>query len=169
MTDEFELISDGDGLAVIGDPTAVERFLSSAGVASKDLGLHKRMGSALGTGAGITQVGSEVAANAGRWVKLTEQSAAALKVSPALMKGSSAGIKRAVLTTKSGKITGLLEIVDPRALTTVVTNPAVLAGAAGIMAQLAMQQTMEEITDYLATIDEKVDDVLRAQKDAAVA
>lgn len=27
MTDEIELISDGDGLAVIGDPTAVERFL----------------------------------------------------------------------------------------------------------------------------------------------
>jgi hypothetical protein len=31
------------------------------------------------------------------------------------------------------------------------------------MAQLAMQQTMDEITDYLATIDEKLDDVLRAQ------
>ncbi len=44
-----------------------------------------------------------------------------------------------------------------------------LAGAAGIMAQLAMQQTMDEITDYLATIDEKVDDVLRAQKDAVLA
>lgn len=37
------------------------------------------------------------------------------------------------------------------------------------MAQLAMQQTMDEITDYLAAIDEKVDDVLRAQKDAALA
>ena len=50
-----------------------------------------------------------------------------------------------------------------------LTNPAVLAGAAGLMAQLAMQQTMDEITDYLAAIDEKVDDVLRAQKDAVVA
>jgi hypothetical protein len=37
------------------------------------------------------------------------------------------------------------------------------------MAQLAMQQAMDEITDYLATIDEKVDDVLRAQKDAVLA
>jgi hypothetical protein len=37
------------------------------------------------------------------------------------------------------------------------------------MAQLAMQQTMNEIIDYLATIDEKVDDVLRAQKDAVLA
>jgi len=32
-----------------------------------------------------------------------------------------------------------------------------------------MQQAMDEITAYLATIDEKVDDVLRAQKDAVLA
>ena len=32
-----------------------------------------------------------------------------------------------------------------------------------------MQQTMDEITDYLATIDEKLDDVLRAQRDAVLA
>lgn len=48
-------------------------------------------------------------------------------------------------------------------------NPAVLAGAAEIMAQVAMQQTMDEITDYLAAIDEKVDDLLRAQKDTVLA
>ena len=95
-------------------------------------------------------------------MKLTEESAKAMKVSQ-LMKGSSSGVSRAVLTTDKGKITGLLEIVKPGSM---LTNPAMLAGAAGIMAQLAMQQTMEEITDYLATIDEKVDDMLRAQKDA---
>lgn len=37
------------------------------------------------------------------------------------------------------------------------------------MAQLAMQQARDEITDYLAAIDEKVDDALRAQKDAVLA
>lgn len=31
MASEIQLISDGDGLAVIGDPTAVERFLVSEG------------------------------------------------------------------------------------------------------------------------------------------
>lgn len=36
------------------------------------------------------------------------------------------------------------------------------------MAQLAMQQAMDEITDYLAAIDEKLDDVLRAQEDDAL-
>jgi hypothetical protein len=50
-----------------------------------------------------------------------------------------------------------------------LTNPALLASAAGIMAQVAMQQAMDEITDCLAAIDEKVDDVLRAQKDTVVA
>ena len=50
-----------------------------------------------------------------------------------------------------------------------LTNPAILTGAPGLMAQLAMQQTMDEITDYLAVIDAKVDAVLRAQTDAVVA
>ncbi|MGW3614382.1 hypothetical protein ACWD6N_31790 [Micromonospora sp. NPDC005163] len=77
------------------------------------------------------------------------------------------GVSRAVLTDH-GKITGLLEVVQktPSAL---LTNPAILTGAAGLMAQLAMQQTMDEITDYLAVIDAKVDAVLRAQTDAVVA
>ncbi|MFC5381648.1 hypothetical protein [Aquipuribacter nitratireducens] len=112
---------------------------------------------------------SVFAEQSGRWVKLTEKSAVALKQSPALMKGSSAGVNRAVLTTSSGKITGLLEIVDPKTAGALLTNPALLAGAAGVMAQLAMQQTMDEITEYLAVIDAKIDDVLRAQKDSVLA
>lgn len=85
------------------------------------------------------------------------------------MKGSTDGVNRAIVTTSKGKITNILEIIRPGSIGSMLTNPAILAGAAGIMAQLAMQQTMEEITDYLAVIDEKVDDVLRAQKDAALA
>jgi hypothetical protein len=163
MDDEIQLISDGDGLAVIGNPAAVERFLVSEGLPSKDLGLQ-RLGSVLSTGAGAAQAGSEIAANSGRWVKLTKESAEALNKYN-LMKGSSPGISRAVLTDR-GKIKGFVEFVRPG---TLLSNPAVLAGAAGIMAQLAMQQAMDEITDYLAAIDEKVDDVLRAQKDAVLA
>jgi hypothetical protein len=37
------------------------------------------------------------------------------------------------------------------------------------MAQLAMKQSMDEINEYLAVIDEKVDDILRAQKNAVLA
>nr|WP_145489848.1 MULTISPECIES: hypothetical protein [Streptomyces] len=164
MDDDIQLMSDGEGLAVIGSPAAVERFLVSEGLPSKDLGLP-RLGSALGAMAGATQAGSKIAAESGRWVKLTEQSAQALK-KHRLMKGSHADASRAVLT-ENGKIKGLLELV--RTPGSLLTNPALLAGAAGLMAQLAMQQTMDEITDYLAAIDEKVDDVLRAQKDTVLA
>ena len=54
--------------------------------------------------------------------------------------------------------------MKPGTVGSMLTNPAMLAGAAGIMAQLAMQQTMQEITDYLAVIDEKVDDILRDRR-----
>ncbi|MFF5492714.1 hypothetical protein [Streptomyces aquilus] len=164
MDDDLQLISDGDGLAVIGSPTAVERFLVSEGLPSKDLGLP-RLGPTLGAVAGAAQTGAEIVAHSGRWVKLTEQSAHALE-KYGLMKGSNSAVSRAVLT-KNGKIKGLLEL--ERTPGSFLTNPARLAGAAGLMAQLAMQQTMDEITDYLAAIDAKVDDVLRAQKDAVLA
>jgi len=167
MDSDVELVSDGEGLAVIGEPSAVERFLSAHGLPSKDLGLG-RLGPALSAAAGIAQAGSEVVANSGRWVQLTEESARKLATSN-LMKGSQTGLSRAVFTDGSGKITGLAEIVNTPGVGSALANPALLAGAAGLMAQLAMQQAMDEITDYLAAIDEKVDDILRAQKDAVIA
>ncbi|MEU8242361.1 hypothetical protein AB0C07_29275 [Actinoplanes missouriensis] len=166
MGHELQLISDGDGLAIIGDHAMVERFLVSERLpVSQDLGL-KRLGSVLGTGSKAAKAASEIAEHSGRWVKLSEQSAQAIQ-KHGLMTGSQDGLSRAVLTDH-GRITGLLEIVNNPA-TTMLTNPAVLSGAAGLMAQLAMKQTMEEITEYLKAIDQKVDDVLRAQKDAVLA
>ncbi|HEY8588748.1 MAG TPA: hypothetical protein VIL55_04250 [Naasia sp.] len=162
--DEIQLISDGDGLAVIGEPDAVDRFLASEGLVSTDLGLP-RLRSVLGTGAAAAQAGSEIAASSGRWVKLTAESAEQVKKF-GLMDTNTPGVKHAMIG-RPGAIKGWLQLADtPRSL---LTNPAVLTGAAGIMAQLAMQQAMAEVTDYLAAIDAKLDDVLRAQKDATVA
>jgi hypothetical protein len=45
---------------------------------SKDLDLP-RLGKVLSTGGAATQAGAEIAANSGRWVKLTEESAQAMK------------------------------------------------------------------------------------------
>ncbi|MFE4208877.1 hypothetical protein ACFRSX_14595 [Streptomyces goshikiensis] len=165
MDNEIQLISDGDGLAVIGNPTDVDRFLTSEGLSSKDLGLQ-RLKSVAGTGAGAAQAGSEIAANSGRWVQLTQESARLVE-KYGLRESSKTGLSTGVVKGQKGQVRGFLEFVKgPRSL---LTNPAALAGAARIMTQVAMQQTMDEITDYLATIDEKVDDVLRAQKDAALA
>ena len=78
MSADVQLISDGDGLAVIGDPTAVERFLASEGCRRRTSDCP---GSelALSTGAAVAQAGSEIAANSGRWVKLTKESAELVK------------------------------------------------------------------------------------------
>ena len=165
MDNEIQLINDGNGLAVIGDPSAVERFLVTEGLPSTDLGL-KRLGTVLSAGAGTAQAGSELASNSGRWVKLSKESARAID-KYGLRTSSKSGLSTGVLKGDKGQIKGFVEFASkPGAI---LTNPALLAGAAGIMAQLAMQQTMEEITDYLAAIDEKVDDVLRAQKDTVLA
>lgn len=165
MDDEIALISDGQGLAVIGEQSAVERFLSAEGLASRDLGLA-RLASNLSTVAGATHAASGIAAASGRWVMLTEKSAQ-LMAKQSMMKGSTPGVSRAIFTTAGGRTSGIAEIV--KSSTSLLTNPAVLAGVAGIMAQVAAQQAMEEITDYLAIIERKVDDILRAQKDAVLA
>ncbi|MDY5785866.1 hypothetical protein [Corynebacterium sp.] len=168
MDTDLQLIIDGDGVAVFGDPHQVELFLSSNGLNSRELDMGQLVGNAFRTGAGAAQVGSQLATNSGHWVKLTKESAKALKLGKA-MKGSADGVSRAIATTQNGKITTILEFAKPGAPGLFLTSPMALAGAASLMSQLAMQQTIEEITEYLQVIDEKVDEVLRAQKDAALA
>ncbi|WP_210481531.1 hypothetical protein [Naasia sp. SYSU D00948] len=165
MSDGIQLISDGDGLAVIGDSSTIERFLTSEGLSSKDLGLDRLNGS-IGTAAAAIRVGSEISANSGRWVKLTKESAQLID-KYGLMTSSKTGLSMGVVQAKGGQIKGIVQFVS--APGSLLTNPAVLSSAAGIMSQVALQQAMDEITDYLATIDGKVDDVLRAQKDAVLA
>lgn len=165
MDDEIQLFRDGDGLAVIGDPAAVERFLVSEGLPSKGSGT-RRLGAALGDAAGFAQAGSDIAAGSGRWVKLSKESAQRID-RIGLRKSAKTGLETGVLKGPKGQAKGFVEFAKGSG--PLKGNPAQLAGIATVMAQLAMQQAMDEIADYLATIDEKVDDVLRAQQDQALA
>jgi rRNA processing protein Krr1/Pno1 len=166
MDTDIQLISDGDGLAVIGDKTAVDLFLAAERLASEDLGLP-RLGAVFGIGAEVAQAYSSIATS-GRWVKLTKESTHLVE-KHGLTKSSTSGLSTGVVKQSKGKnqLGAIVEFAkDP---VSKLSNPAVLSGAAGLMAQLAMKQAMEEITDYLATIDAKLDDVLRAQEDAVLA
>ncbi|MCX2185246.1 hypothetical protein KV205_32755 [Streptomyces sp. SKN60] len=165
MDDEIELIRDGDGLAVIGDQAAVERFLVTEGLPSQAL-RRRPFRSALGNAAGAAQAGSDIAAQSSRWVKLTKESAQRID-KLGLRKSAETGLSTGVLKGPKGQIKGFVEFAKDSG--PLRGNPAQLANAAALMAQLAMQQTMDEITDYLAAIDEKLVDVLRAQEDEAVA
>ncbi|MGH3257178.1 MAG: hypothetical protein ACRDOU_17580 [Streptosporangiaceae bacterium] len=169
MDDEIALVKDGDSLAVVGNgPTVAERFLAAGGLTSRDLGL-RRLGPSLGTPGAALQAGSGISANWGRWVKLTEDSAHAARKLP-LVKDPKSGNFYAIAKAPNGHFAKNLQIVArPGSLLTGLTSPAMLANVGALMSQQAMQQAMDEIKDYLAKIDEKVDDVLRAQKDAVLA
>lgn len=163
MDDEIELISDGEGVAVIGSTTAVERFMAHVGL--PEIPESPRLGAALSAGAAAAQAGSQIATNSHRWVKLTADSAEKLKTF-ALTPTKTPGVSHAMLGPR-GSIKSWLQIeTGPGAM---LTNPAMLAGVAGIMAQLAMQQQMDEITDYLEAIDKKLDHVIRSQTNQALA
>ncbi len=167
MSNEIQLVSDGVGLAVIGAPTDVERFFLEQGLnrtSSKDLDLP-RLGPILGAGGTTAQVGAELAANAGRWVKLTAESAEAVK-KYGFMPTKTPGVSHAMIG-RPGEIKQWLQIAQgPGAL---LSGPLALSALSTIMQQRALQQQMDEIVEYLQEIHEKVDDILRNQKDAVLA
>lgn len=167
MGSEIDLVSDGDGLAVIGDAADVERFFLSAGLnqmASRELDVH-RLWAFAGTAGAAAQVGAEIASNSGRWVKLTAESAAAVK-KYGLTPTKTPGVSHAMIGDR-GDIKQWLQIVQtPSAL---LTGPLALTALSTMMQQRAMQEQMDEIVAYLQEINEKVDDILRGQKDAVLA
>ena len=161
MNEELELLSDGDGLAVLGSPSVVERFIASTGLA--DAGEFD-VAAALSRGSSLAMAGSAVAAASGRWVMLTAESAEKVKQYGLTEAGK--GVSHAMVSD-GGKIKSWIQVVNsPTAL---LSNPAVLASMSALMSQQAMQKQMDEIKDYLAEIDQKLDAVLRSQMNQVLA
>jgi hypothetical protein len=161
MDNEIQLLSDGDGLAVIGDQQAVEKFLNARGLlaSSRQLDL-RRLRPLFAVASDATQAASEIATNSNRWMKLTKGSARLVE-EHGLMKTKTPGVSH-IMVGKPGRVGNWLQTEQHAG--SLLTNPAALSGIAGVMAQVAVQQTMAEITDYLVKIDEKLDDVRRGLK-----
>lgn len=171
---EHVVISDGDGLAVFGEPQAVEQYLRREGLwdGSKklDLGWLRHV---VTFGAETVQRAADVAANSGRWVKLTKGSAAAVD-EHGFMDTKTPGV-RWLMAGKPGDISKWLS-TETGPITSAAANPETLAGlnsllsnAAGAMAQMERKQELKEITELLSAIDGKLDDVRRAQRDGVLA
>jgi hypothetical protein len=161
MGDDIQLVSDGDGLAVFGNPAEVDQFLIGEGLASKG-----RLGSAISLGSVAATAGTAASANSGRWVKLSAESSSLLE-KYGLVTNPITGLSMKTLRSEKGNFVELFEYADDAK--SLFLDSAAAAAAGGLLSQLAMRQAMDEITDYLETINEKVDDVLRAQKDAVLA
>jgi len=160
MSNEIELISDGDGLAVIGEPNDVERFLTWLGESSQDLSASRVFRSS-GSIATIASQIPQISKNASRWVQLTEKSAKDLAQFKLIPTGTP-GISYAMIG-KAGKIGKWVELVDKPST---LLNPAVLAGFGSIMAQRNLEKSLDEIKEFLEEIDAKLDHVIRTQANA---
>ena len=164
MSHEIEVINDGDGLAVLGAPQDVDAFLTAYGLEATELGID-RLGPNYKSAAGLLNAGSAAVANSGKWMKLTDESFAATKALP-LVKNATTGNLHATLRGSGGQFAKNLQFTSGASA---LLSPAAIAGVAAVMSQMALQEAVEEIGEYLAVIDEKVDDILRAQKDSMLA
>lgn len=168
MSGEIELVSDGEGVVVAGAPSAVEGFLDHAGLLEQaqqfDLG---RLSVVLKAGADAVTTVSGISEQSAMYLKLTPESAQRLKDAGGLMKTKTKGISHAMLGETGKRSLKWLQVEDgPGSL---LTNPAVLSGIGGLMSQFAQQTEARELRALLVSIDEKLDDVRRAQRDAVLA
>ncbi|WP_334139192.1 hypothetical protein [Corynebacterium variabile] len=165
---EIELISDGYGVLVVGGRSAVARLLDDLGLLEQarevDSGRISTYASVVSDALTTVSVAVEQSA---MYLKLTPESAARLKSGGGLMKTKTKGISHAMLGETGKKSLKWLQVEDgPGSL---LTNPAVLAGVAGVLSQFAQQSEAQELRALLVKIDGKLDDVRRAQRDSVLA
>ena len=168
MADAIELVSDGDGVLVAGDSSAVARFLGHVGLLDQahevDLA---RINTIAKTGADAFATVSAIVEQSAMYLKLTPDSARRLKDGGGLMKTKTKGISHAMLGESGKKSLKWLQVEDGPG--SIATNPAVLSGVAGLLSQFAQQSEAQELKALLLKIDGKLDDVRRAQRDAVIA
>lgn len=163
MPGEVELISDGENLLVIGDDRrTVEQFLRARGLLGKAREFTSQsLGPVLRSSAEIFSTVSGSVANSGLWVKLTPESAEDMKEF-GLTDSGVPGVAYAVAGTR-GSIKKWLRIDTTAGAK--VANPAILSGVAGALSQAARQQEAAQLRQLLETIDQKLDQILRGQRD----
>lgn len=158
-TKSVTIIQDEQGIVFLGDAGTIDLWLKDEGFDSKAF-----TAKAIQTVSSASK-GAQAAGNAmvesGRWVKLTKESAELVaKYGKNCKKGP---FQAGVVRQPNGRIIKHLQFTQPGQL-----NPAMLTGISGVMAQMALEQAVSEITDYLKEIDAKLDDLLRDQKDQTV-
>lgn len=168
MSSEVEIIGDGDGVIVTGESSAVERFLQHLNLRERaqDFSLSK-LSPLLRTVSGMAETAAEVAEQSAMYLKLTPESTKRLKDAGGLMKTKTEGVSHAMLGEPGKDSLKWLQVEDGAGA--LLTNPAVLAGVGGLMSQFAQQAEARELKELLIRIDEKLDDVRRAQRDAVLA
>lgn len=152
---DITVLGDDKGLLILGDENKIQALLDERGLTSRQV-----TSKALAAAGTAMQTASNISLESGRWVKLTEESADLLK-----KYAKPDSLQKGVAQKSNGEIVKWLEFQSPSDL----LNPAAASGVAGIMTQIALEQAVKEITDYLETMDSKIDDLLQDQKDRTIA
>lgn len=164
--DEVELISDGESLLVVGhDRRSIEGFFRSLGLLER----ARRFGAEqltplLRSSAGFVETLSEAAAESALWLKVTPDSADAI-AEFGLTDTKVPGVSYA-MAGQRGDIKSWIKVDSSTKAQ--LQNPALLSGLAGAMGQLAREQEAAQLRALLETIDHKLDQVLRGQRDEIV-
>lgn len=168
MAGEVELVSDGEGVVVAGDRSAVERFLDQAGLLPQalefDLG---KLNTVLNLGSDGLKTVSGIVEQSAMYLKLTPESVQRLKDAGGLMKTKHKGVSHVMLGEPGKKSLKWLQTEDGPA--SLFLNPAVLSGLGGLMSQFSQQLEAQELKALLVKIDGKLDDVRRNQRDRTLA
>lgn len=164
--DEVELVRDGENLLIVGSSRGVvEGFLRSSGLLDRPKEItSQQLASMLRSAAEITHTLADTVAESALWVKLTEESAEAIKEF-GLTETEVPGVAYA-MAGRPGDIKQWLKISTSAGAK--LANPGLLSGVAGGLAQAASQAEAEQLRELLVSLDAKIDKVLRGQRDAII-
>lgn len=162
---EVILIDDSE-LAVVGEESEVEAYLFQLAEFNqgKPFEINKLVNrSAVAKVANIAEEAISTTKESTRWIKLTEESAKQVKAS-GLIPTKVQGVSYAN-TGAPGSVGKWLQVENGGFL----SNPAVVASVASMVAQMAMSSELAAMKEMLKSIDQKLDGIARHQRDVQLA
>ncbi len=142
-----------DGVLLLGDEADLVQFERHTGIETRRLATQTMAFA----GKALSAAG-ELQANSGRWVKLTKESAELVKKhGPALSKADK--LVTGVVRGKGGQILKHLKFEHAALLT-----PAAPMMLASMLTQASLDAALDDIQEYLAVIDAKLDRLLKQRK-----
>ncbi|MFH0412487.1 hypothetical protein ACG98H_10420 [Corynebacterium sp. L4756] len=150
-----------DGIAFFGDAAALESLIMDLELPADEIQdivpntIERLLGSQYMAGT-ILKGFSEVVEASGAYLKLTPEGRAQVKAKGLYQ--SKEGINYAIIG-KPGKVDQWLQVEN--GLSAVLSNPAMLSNIGGIMTQLAIQKSINEITGYLEQNIQKLESLAK--------
>jgi hypothetical protein len=161
---ELGLYVEGEAALIVGDDADIDALIEriwADDARPKSVSMTK---DALAAVSAATGFASQSQANGGKWVKLTEESAAKLR-DLAVNNPPKNGVMAGVIRGPKGRINQHAKFVMPGGGT---PNPLMMSNAATLAMSMAIQVAIEDLRKYLETMDVKLDKLLQNDRAEAM-